>query len=201
MAEKKTAAQKLIKKRWFHIVAPKVLNEEKVGELLLANASDAIGRTFDVNLAAITEDLQKQNLHVALNVTHANGDQLITQIMGLRVMPSALRRLMRKRKSKIDESFVVKTSDGIAVRVKPFAILKGMVRGGTLATMINNLKTHLTEAIGKLTYEQTFTELLKGKLQEDCTNMLKKLYPVGRFELRWVKRENALEKHGEKVSQ
>lgn len=194
-AEKKDSApqpkakiKKLVKKRWYQIIAPKFLNELIVGEVYAGDAKDVVNRTFHVNLAAVTGESQHQQMHATFTVTHVNGDKLFTVLKGLKIIPSAVKRLIRRKKPRVDISFVVQTSDGFNVRIKPFGVARGGASGGVMAKLRNEVKKLLTETAKAASYDDLLLSVLNNTLQKTVLESSKKIYPLGRFEIRWIER-------------
>ena len=64
MAVKKSS--KLVKKRWYKILAPSLLREATVGETFLADPEQIIGKKMTVSLGSISGEPQKHHTHVNL---------------------------------------------------------------------------------------------------------------------------------------
>ena len=94
-----------IKKKWHSIVAPKSFREQKIGETLIAEPEKAIGKTVPVNLLDLTGDMRKQNIIVKFIVTSVSGNKAQTEVTGFEMMPSFIKRMVRKGKKKIDDSY------------------------------------------------------------------------------------------------
>lgn len=185
----KPKAQKIIKKRWYTIIAPKHLNELVVGEVYSGDPKDNIGKIFHVNLAAVTGETQHQQMHISFKITNANGDQLHSIVQGFKIIPSAIKRLIRRKKPRVELSFVTETSDGVKVRIKPFGVARGNVPGGTMAVVRNEVKRLITETAKKTTFENLVNDILNNKIQKVISDSTKKIYPLARFEIRWLERE------------
>lgn len=185
----KAKVQKLIKKRWFNIIAPKHLNELVVGEVYTGDVKTAVGRIFHVNLAAVTGETQHQQMHISFKIVNANGDQLHSIVQGFKIIPSAIKRLIRKKRPRVELSFVGETSDGVKVRVKPFGVARGNVSGGAMSAVRNEVKRMLLETMKSLTFEDLVNDTLNNKIQKTISDSTKKIYPLARFEIRWLERE------------
>ena len=67
MAKAKARAKKLTKakkKTWVKIHAPKIFNEQIIGETLVADSSLTIGKPITVNLMNLTGDIKKQQINI-----------------------------------------------------------------------------------------------------------------------------------------
>jgi len=110
--------KKTEKKAWFPIIAPKIFYNQVVGEMLLTSPSNAVGRTVPVNLANLAKDPRRQHITIKLAVTSTAGEKLHTDIIGYKMSPSFVKRMVRKGGDKIDYSFTTETADNKKLRLK-----------------------------------------------------------------------------------
>lgn len=172
------------KKKFYSIITPELFNKQEIGEIPLYEINDAIGRTIEVNLLTLTNDPKRQNTKIHFKITSTDGQRLLTEITGYKIVSNSIRRMMKKRKIRLDDSFVVKTSDNKLVRVKPFLITAGFARSAALAGLFKNLREVLTKEIAKMNYDVLVKELIMHKLQSSLREQLKKTYPLAVCEIR-----------------
>ncbi|MAF35104.1 hypothetical protein CMO91_04635 [Candidatus Woesearchaeota archaeon] len=178
--------QQVIKKRWMNINAPKVLGGKTFGETYLADPEKAINRKVTTSLMNITGDPSKQSVSVSFRITSKKGDAFETSLTKYGVMPAAVRKMMRKRRSKVDDSFVVKTKDGLIIRIKPVLITKGKTKGSVLALLKHDCRKFVSTAAAKLTFDELIKGLVEKKFQKELALALKKIQPVVISEIRQV---------------
>jgi len=186
MAKASKATVQVKKKRWVTIVAPKLFNEMPLCESYLLEAKDAIGRTVRVSVMQITGEPQKQYVTAGFTITGLVGDKLTTSIKSYKILPSALRRLVRRNKDKFEDSLTVVCSDGMRARVKPFVVARHKARNSILTALRKGVREAVTAYALGVTGEQLFADTIAGKLQHSCHDSIKKTYPVGAFEIRWL---------------
>ena len=175
------------KKSWVPMHAPKMLNDALLGETLVSDKKDVIGKVLTLNYSIFTKDMKKQNLDVLFKVISIVDDKAQTRIHGLSLTNSYVKRLVRRGKSKIEDSFTVKTNDGLNIRIKPLVITNNTVNS-SLATKIRLLvKERLEKFVSSNGLDDLFETLLKQKIQKELKDELSKLYPLRYVDIRVAK--------------
>ncbi len=187
MAKTKGATVLVQKKKWVTIVSPSVFNEKEIGEICLVETKNAIGRKVSVSLMALTGDPQKQSIQIQFLINGAVGEKLTTEVIGWELMPSAARKLMRRNRAKIEDSYIVQTEDGKKLRIKPVLIARGDAQGGVVTRLSHELKSGIEKTIAKIKYEQFIRDLVIKKFQRSLADSLKKIYPIALLEIRMFK--------------
>lgn len=181
-------AATVIKKRWIPILAPKLFNEAEIGETYVADPATVKGRDITVSLMTLTNDPQKQAINVHFKIVNVEADKAHTEFLGYRILPAALKRFVRRNRDKFEDSFIIKTKDDVLVRLKPFVVTRTRCTGGTLAILRRVVRTHIGQATARMTYDQLTEELLTHKLQNDTGALMRKVFPVGSMEIKWMER-------------
>lgn len=187
MAGKQSKSAMLVKKKvWVPMIAPALFNNQPIGEMYLTEDANPVGRHVTVSLMTLTGDPQRQNIHISFKISKAENNQLLTTLVGFKITPSAVRKMMRRARDRIDDSFVAKTQDGIAVRVKPVLITRGRSKGSVLADMRRTLRLTVVRALAKHTFVDFIGSLVAHKFQRELQDTLRKIYPLQVCELRDV---------------
>lgn len=184
MAKKQKIATKVIKKKWIEILAPSLLNEQVVGEAYTIESKSLIGKILTINLMTITNDIKKQNISVKLKIAKTTPDKAFTEFVGYRIVPSSIRRLVRRGKTRIDYVMVCKPKGGKNIRLKLFIITNSLTHN-SVATRIRRTAAYLLkEYISKTSYEVLVKDLITHKIQNHLRENLRKIYPVRICEIR-----------------
>lgn len=178
------------KKQWIKIVSPKDFGENEMGETFISEPEQAIGKTLLVSLANITGDYQKQNINIKFRITGHDNGRLTTVFNGYFITPSAVRKLMRKSRDKLDDSFLVKTSEGIQLRIKTIMITKSRTKGGILAALKKQAREVMATIVGSMNLETVAREISMHRIQQNLSKELKKLYPLSVCEIRTAELSN-----------
>ena len=196
MAEQ-VQSSKVKKKQWYPIVAPKQFEDAVIGETLVYDPGAMIGKTLSHNLMNLTNDIKRQNINIHFKVTELDGSKAKTAIIGYEIMPSSVKRFVRRNSEKIDLSFVCDTADNVLLRVKPLVVSRADVKGSVAAKLRHNVVNHLTKTIKKLKYDELINELISHKIQSEMRAILNKIYPVKVCEIRYLGIEPGERKSGE----
>jgi len=188
MAEKKPT-KKLVKKKkiWFTIIAPKSFREVVLGETPAFDGQDIIGKIVKVNLMNIVRDPKKQNTNILFKITNVEGTQARTTIYGYEIIPSSIKRLVKRRRGKIDDSFVCETKDKMLIGIKPMVITNGRTQNTVLTNIRKKIRHVASKYLLTLTYEQFINELISGRFQGKLKEEIKKVYPARIIEIKKVK--------------
>ncbi len=184
MVAKGATAVVVKKKRWVKIQAPKLFSEQVIGESYVVDVKDLVGRHVTVSLMVLTGDPQKQSVHVSFKITGINNDMATTEIVGYTLLPSAAKKLMRRNRGKIEDSFMVESADKKVVLIKPLIITRGATSGSVLATMRKLERAYVSKMISKMDTDSIVRDIVQKKLQHGLGQLLRFLYPIGACEIR-----------------
>ena len=177
---------KLKKKQWYPIVAPKQFDNVVIGETLVYEPNAMLGKTLSHSLMNLTNDVKRQNTSIHFKVVEIEGNQAKTSIIGYEIIPSSVKRFVRRSSEKIDLSFNCETSDNIFLRVKPLVITKNDIKGSVAAKLRNNIVAFLIKTIKKMTYEEFINDLIFHKIQAMMRETMTKIYPLKVCEIRYA---------------
>lgn len=177
---------KLKKKQWYPIVAPKQFDNAVLGESLAYEPQQMLGKTLSHSLMNLINDTKRQNISIHFKVVEVEGSTAKTSIVGYEIVPSSVKRFVRKASEKMDLSFNCETADNVFLRVKPLVITRADVKGSIAAKMRNFIIAHLIRTIKKISYEDFLGELISHKLQSEMRAVLNKIYPVKVCEIRYA---------------
>jgi len=185
MAKKaKKVEAKIKKKKWFSIVAPKFLSEQVLGESLADQAKELIGKTVTANLMNLTGDPKKQSVNLRFQVTAVGENKVMTECIGYDISPSSIKRIVRRNRERLDDSFVVMTSDQKLVRIKPLVLTRFNTNRSVTTTLRKRIRVEVQQAVNSNTFEGLVRDLSQNKFQTKLKDSLKKIYPVAICEVR-----------------
>jgi len=177
------------KKHWCQILAPRIFNNAVLGESRVSNSELLIGKKIKINLMNLTRDPKKSNVNLSFIVESIKEGKGITRIVGYEIVPATIKRLVKKGRNKIELSFLCSTSDNKTVRIKPFAVTRGMAKGAVLASLRKGIISELTKFVNRVTFEELLNQIIFHKLQMGLKKQLKKVYPIRNFEIKSLKIE------------
>lgn len=164
------------RKKFIKIAIPLIHSEF---ELLGNSPEEAIGRGIKLDL---TRQLKGKSIEATFKINKVD-DDIIAVPKKIRLMPYFIRRMIRKRISYIEDSFIAKTLDS-QVKIKPFLITRKRVSRAVRKTLRNKTKNYLEDYLKDKTNDEIFSEILSNKIQRPLSLMLKKTYPLSLCEIR-----------------
>ena len=178
------AKTKVAKKEWYPIIAPKIFREAVIGETVVYDPDKMIGKSMSENLMNLTNDVKKQNMKVVFEVVSVENNRALTEITGYKMVPSSIKRLVRRNIEKIDMSFPCSTSDKKNLRVKPLIIARSAVSSSVGAKLRRNAEDFITKYVQGISYDNLANDLITHKLQDLLRANLNKVYPLRICEIR-----------------
>ena len=172
-------AQAKRKKRFFDVEIP-ILNKET--QLQAYEIGELNGRFLSYDLTRL---LRGKNVLAQFKVNVADGKAEAFPI-GLKVLPSFIRRMVRKGTHQVDNSFIAETKDGKVI-MKPFLITRRKVARAVRTALRNRAKEELMAYAKERTSEQIFDDVIKNSIQKELSLKLKKIYPLSLCEIRILK--------------
>ena len=166
------------KKKWFTVIAPKEFSKIEIGEIYAYNIEDTLNKILKLNLMTLTKDPKKQNIRVSVKITETKGNQASTTFCSYELQPAYIKKLKKKAKSKIDDSFIVTSKDGIKIRIKPLLFTRAKTNNSLLTAIRNNTRETLKNKFAEMSCSAIVESLLNFSLQKDLKIINNKIYPI-----------------------
>jgi len=170
-------------KNWYTILAPSLFNNVPVAETLAETPESLIGRVTEVSLQDITNDFRKSHIKLLFSIDKIEQNTAHTQLKGHLLTSDYLRRMIRRRKSRVDGVFDVETRDGALIRVKPFAIAEKRIQSSQKKLIRNVMNDVITKEGKAKTLNSFIKDCLDGKTGSEIYKHCKIYYPVKRIEV------------------
>jgi len=170
-------------KNWYTILAPSLFNNVPVAETLAESPDSLIGRVTEVSLQDITNDFRKSHIKLLFSIDKVEQNTAHTQLEGHLLTSDYLRRMIRRRKSRVDGVFDVETRDGALLRVKPFAIAEKRIQSSQKKLIRNVMNEVITKEGKAKTLNSFIKDCLEGKTGSEIYKHCKIYYPVKRIEV------------------
>jgi ribosomal protein S3AE len=167
------------KKRFFEVEIPIINKKTQIQGYEIEELAN-INLTYD-----LTRILKGKNIIIQLK-TKIENHKLIADPIGIIVLPSFIRRMIRKGTDYVEDSFIIQTKNKKAI-VKFFLITRRKVSRSVRKALRNKTKEELTIELSKQDLEKSLDDILKGKIQKDLSLKLKKIYPLSLCEIRVLK--------------
>ncbi|MFH0869456.1 MAG: hypothetical protein V1866_00185 [archaeon] len=184
MAKETAQALKVKKKKWFSIIAPPMFRETVVGEIPLYESEEMKGRYVTVNMMNLTGNPKNQHISVKLRIQEVKEGKGYTQLLGFEMLPTSVKRFVRRGKSKIDDSFIIQTSDRKLVRIKPLLITNSLAKNSAVSNIRRVVRNALARYAVRITYDHLIEEIFTFKLQKHVGGLACKVTPIKTCEIR-----------------
>jgi len=186
--KQKTSARKVKDKwrakEWYKVFAPDMFGGQQIAETLSADPSLLQGRIISVALQDITGDFSKMHIKLNLKISRVAGFDAHTDFVGHDLTSDYIRRLTRRKHSKMDGVFTARTKDGYTIKIKPMAITEKRIQTSQQKA-IRHLMNNIVSTTAK---KQTLGEVIKDVLSGDMAKMIfkecKPVYPIRKIEIR-----------------
>jgi len=170
-------------KSWYNILAPPSFDSVTVADTLADDPDNLINRVTGVSLQDLTNDFRKSHITLYFKINRVEETNAYTQFAGHALTSDYLRRMIRRRRSKIEGVYDVTTRDGAVIRVKPFATTDKRIQNSQRKVVREAMKKTMNDQAKTNTLSEFVKNILDGKTGSDIYKNCKKLYPVKRIEI------------------
>ncbi len=171
-------------KNWYTILSNESFGKKEIGASPASSPEDMIGRISEASLSDITGDFKQSHVKLFFRVNKVEGDKAFTEFEGHEVSQDYIRRLIRRRKTRIDLVVDSTTSDNVNFRVKPLIIVDRKVINSVETGIRNRLEEFLKGKIRENTLGQFVVYIFSPQIYSDLYNEIKPFYPTKKIEIR-----------------
>ena len=191
-AGKKTTLTRTVKdkwraKHWFSVKAPGLFQHVDLGETMASEPEQVVGRTLETTMQDLSggADIGRAHIKLRFRVERVTGENVAeSRFIGHELTSDYVRRLARRKRSKIDTSLTVTTKDGIRIVLKPVAVGEQRLQSRLQTELRHRLRQLLTDEAARQTASEFVREMLQGDLAKVLANGLRTLYPLKKIEIR-----------------
>ncbi len=171
-------------KVWYTIIAPETFSSKELGMTPADEPEKVIGRVAETTLYDLTGNFKKMHVKLYFRINKVQGTNAHTRFVGHDMTTDYIRRMIRRRRSRIDVIFNVETSDGYRMRVKVLCVPDRRIK----SSIKSEIRKKITEYLAQKAREMTFSEYAKFIISDEAprelAKVLKPIYPVRRIEIR-----------------
>ena len=183
----RTVKDKWRSKRWFKVRAPGLFQHAEIGETMASEPEQIVGRTLETTLQELSggADIGKAHIKLKFQIDRVSGENIAeSRFVGHELTSDYVRRLARRKRSKIDVSLPVTTKDGVQIILKPVAVGEQRLQTRLRAELRAKLRSLLVDEAALRTAPEFVREMLQGELGKILAHGLKTLYPLKKIEIR-----------------
>jgi len=170
-------------KNWYNVLAPASFDHVTIAETLADEPEKLVGRVTEVSLQDLTNDFRRSHIKLFFRISSIEDGKAHTEYIGHTLTSDYLRRMIRRKKSKIDAVYDVTTRDGATIRIKPFATTDRRIQNSQKRVIRETMKQTITKQAKASTLSEFVKYIIDGKIGVDIYKNCKTLYPVKRIEI------------------
>jgi small subunit ribosomal protein S3Ae len=174
-------------KSWFRVLASKTFGFAEIGTIPANDAKNLVGRTVEISFYDITKDISQLPTKLKFQIVKVDGDTAYTQLKQVELTRDYIRSLVRRGTSRIDTIVDVETADGVRLRVMCMVITQSRVKTSQKKAIRKIVLDFITEKASSMNFNEFIQEVVLGKVASEVENLVKKIYPPRKVEVRKVK--------------
>jgi len=183
------AAAKKIKdkwkaKSWYKIVTPESFGLKEIAETPSETPEQLLGRIAETTLYNLNGDIKKEYVKLFFKVMKVDGNQAHTMFIGHDVTQDYIRRLVRRRKSRIDAIFPLTTTDGYKIRVKVTAIADRRLNSSLKSAIRKKIIEAVMDKGTKMPFYEFINYMLSENIVQDIEKNVRTVYNIKKIEVR-----------------
>ncbi len=171
-------------KVWYTVVTPETFSSKEIGMTPADEPDKVIGRIAESTLYDLTGNFKKMHVKLYFKVNRVQGTNAYTRFIGHDMTTDYIRRMIRRRRSRIDAIFNVQTSDGYRMRVKVLTVPDRRIKSSIKTEIRKKIQEFLTEKAHTMTFSEYVKYIISDDAPRELSKVLKLIYPVRRIEIR-----------------
>jgi small subunit ribosomal protein S3Ae len=160
------------------VVAPPFFGNVELGSVPAEEPEQLIGRVVDATLYDITGDFSHQYLKMFFQISEIDGKTARTVFKGHEYSRDYLRSLVRRRTTKVDGLFNLRTKDGYKLRIAVSALTLSRIKTSQEKIIRDIMEKTVKEKASSLNLDSFVQEMVLGKIASDVYNEAKKVAPL-----------------------
>ena len=178
------AKDKWKEKSWYTIVAPDYFSGKELTMGIGSSPESMIGRKVEIPVSDLTGNFKKSNARMIFQITSCQGNRCETEFMGHTLSDDYIRRMVRRRKERLDIVKSFTTSTGEEVTVKLVIVTDGKLTGSKTVEIRNEVERFLSGKISGMSYGDFSKYVINEEIYGDIVNAAKDIYPIRKLEIR-----------------
>lgn len=182
-ARKRKGVDKWKTKKWFSVLAPPAFNNAVLAQTPGEDPENLMNRVVNVSARELTGNIKKNQLMLHFRVNNVQGLNAYTQFDGIEVQPGSVRRLVRRRSSKIESVDDVTCKDGITAHIKSVALCAHKVSGPRRAIIRTMMHDEIKTLAAAHDYEALLNQFVTGDHGNAIMAKIRKIAPMKRVDV------------------
>ena len=177
------------KKKWYTLVATPEFREAEMGRTLCDDEEKLMGRVVKPSLMDLNNDIRGQHTRIKFKVKEIKGEKAFTELLGYKVNANNLKRLVKKTKKRVDDSFLTEDSKKTKLTVKTVLLTRGDAPKSVLTALRKRNRELVNAIFKKSVFEKLIGLIMTKKIQNEIKAELKKIYPLSVVDIRFLEKK------------
>ena len=180
----KKGKDKWKEKNWYTINAPDYMGGKEIS-LSIGNSPEAmVGRKIEVPVSDFTGNFKRANAKMIFKVLSCQGSKCTSEFVGHSLSDDYIRRMVRRRKERLDIIKEVATSDKVNMVLKIVIVTDGKLNTSKRAEVRKTVEIFLVEKAATMAYGELAKYVIGDEIYGDIVNTTKDVYPIKKIEMR-----------------
>ncbi len=172
-------------KKWYEVVAPPLFGGVTLGTTPADDPRKLIGRIMETTLYDITGDFSLVHVHLYFQIIDVDEESLkaYTRFRGHELARDYMKSLIRRKSSKIQGIFNVKTKDGYGLRITGVVLTTYRCKTSQKKAIRKIMGNIIVSRASQMTLDELIKAMLFGQLANEIFEAAKKIYPLRKVEI------------------
>lgn len=180
---KKKGVDKWKKKVWYTLLAPEEFERRPLGDTVAEKPEALIGRVVTITGRELANQPKKSHIHLKFRVKDVSGNKANTEAVGHEIKDGYMRRVVRRRASKIMSVKNYATKDAKSFKVKTVIVTERQASRVQCADIRRKAEEITAKIIADLDSKKVIDELVFGTITNKIYPDIKKVVPIKRIEI------------------
>lgn len=183
MAIKKRTVDKWKKKKWVSVYAPAAFKEVYIGETPAEKEDLIKKRNIEVSVGELTGQRKFMPIVAKLRITNVSNSKAETELIGMRVDNSFLRRVIKRRRSKIDVITAIETKDNKKARLTATTVCRRKINQEKEKALRKAVKNELEKIASESNFDEFMQNTMFGSISQKALEKAKTITQAQRVEI------------------
>ncbi len=186
MADKRkgNVKDKWKEKSWYTVVAPSYFGEKEIALTPGADPKFIINRTIAVPISDFTGNFKKSASMALFKIDDCVGKKCTTTFIGHKVSDDTIRRMVRRRRERIDIITDVITKDLVKVVVKIVLVSDNKLTGTKRSEVRSSVVNFINSKSSDMNLSEFALYIIGDNIYGEIVEALKDIYPIRKIEIR-----------------
>ncbi len=180
----KKGKDKWKEKTWYTVVSPDFFGSKDIASSPSMGPENMIGRKIEIPVSDITGNFKKGTSRVVLKVTSCDGARCKTEFLGHYVSDDSVRRMVRRRRDRIDSYVRAVTNDSYKVVLKSVIVADSKLTSSRRIDVRLSVEKFLMEKIAGMSLGEAAVYVVGDDIYSDIVGAIRNIYPIKKVEIR-----------------